>query len=115
MTDADDARLLQWARSYATAPSLAVTGGHVGFEGWSPERRSLAVAVEARSIEILVTPDVPCVNPVFEMVGATEGSPRVAIDGRPLAPGSWAWDGRTLWIDATIERPARIRIDFDRP
>lgn len=115
MTDVDDARLLQWARSYASPPALAVTGGRVGFEGWSPERRCLAVAVEARSIEILVTPDDPCVNPVFELIGAIEGSPRIAIDGRPLAPGSWAWDGRTLWIDATIERPARIRIDLDRP
>ncbi|AMV38950.1 hypothetical protein [Planctomyces sp. SH-PL62] len=113
MTDADDDRLLQWARSYTRPPSLTVTGGQVAFEGWSPERRSVSLAVDGLSIEVAIRPEVPCVNPVFELIGAPKGEPRLFLDDAPLAPDLFAWDGRTLWLDVTLAAPTRLKIDFD--
>ncbi|MDG3003688.1 hypothetical protein [Paludisphaera mucosa] len=115
MSDAADDRLLQWARSYARPPSLEVVGGKVGYEGWSAERRAFAVTVEGPKVEIGVRPDVPCVNPAFELTGAPKGRPKVSLDGVSLGPEAFAWDGRTLWLDATIVGPSRLTLDFGTP
>ncbi|WP_165248967.1 hypothetical protein [Paludisphaera soli] len=115
MTDADDARLVQWARSYARPPSLTAKGAQVAFQGWSAERRSIALTADGPTIEIAVRPETPWVNPVFELAAAPEGVPTVSLDGVPLASEAFAWDGRTLWIDATLAAPATIRAEFAAP
>ena len=30
-------------------------------------------------------------------------------------PDRYAWDGRTLWLDATIETPTELRVTFGYP
>lgn len=115
MSDADDARLIEWARSYARPPSLTTKGATVAFDGWSAERRAFVLEATARTIEIAAAAEVPCVNPVFEIQGAPAAPPRVAVDGRELAEGSFAWDGRTLWLDATISGLSTIRVEFPAP
>jgi hypothetical protein len=52
------------------------------------------------------------VNPVFEFDRAPGGEVGVMLAGRPLDTGRYAWDGRTLWLDATIEAPTELRVTF---
>ncbi len=33
----------------------------------------------------------------------------------PLDAARYAWDGRTLWLDATIETPTELRVTFRYP
>jgi hypothetical protein len=72
------------------------------------------VAVDGPRVTVAIKPGPPCVNPVFELTGAPKGAGAVAVtlDGRPLDPGRYAWDGRTLWLDATIEAPTELSVTF---
>ena len=36
----------------------------------------------------------------------------MTLEGRPLGAERYAWDGRILWLEATIERPTEFRITF---
>jgi hypothetical protein len=112
MTDAPDPRLREWASSYTTPPALEVHGGRLDFRGYAPERRAIRLAVDAREIEIALQPASPCVNPVFELAGAPRGEVNVTLDGHVLDGSHHAWDGHTLWLDATIKTPARLRVTF---
>ena len=112
MTDATDRRLLEWARSYATPPSLEVRGARLGFDGSVPERRAIRLTAESREVAITIKPGPPCVNPVFEFEGVPPGGLRIILGGRPLDAGRYAWDGRTLWLDTTIETPTTLRLAF---
>ncbi len=38
-TDASDTRLIEWAKSFSTPPSIGVSGGRLDFQSYSPERR----------------------------------------------------------------------------
>jgi hypothetical protein len=113
MTGDSDGRLLQWARSFASPPSLGLRGAQLDFEGFSPERRSIRLAVEARDVQITIKPGPPYVHPVFEFAGAPPGDVKVTLAGNSLDGQRYAWDGRTLWLDATIERPTELQVSFD--
>jgi len=112
MSDAPDRRLREWGRSFTTPPSLELDGARLDFEAYVPERRAIRLVAEEREVWIALVPRTPCVNPVFEWVGAPQGEVRVTLDGRPLDAAHLAWDGRTLWLDATIEKPAELRVTF---
>jgi hypothetical protein len=112
MTDEPEDRLRDRARSFATPPALEVRGGTVAFEAYAPERRALRIDVEGPEVAVTIKPDVPCVNPAFELIGAPAGTARVSLSGRPLDGGRFAWDGRTLWLDATITRATELRVAF---
>jgi hypothetical protein len=112
MTDAPDSRLRDWAASYATPPAIEVRGGRLDFGGYVPERRAIRLQVDAREVEIDLKPVGPCVNPVFELAGAPRGGVNLSLDGHAIDEGRFAWDGRTLWLDATIVTPARLRVTF---
>ncbi|APW59383.1 hypothetical protein [Paludisphaera borealis] len=114
MTDAGDDRLLQWAHSYAKPPALTFEGAQVAFDGYAIERRATSLRVEKPSIAITIKPEVACVNPVFELIGAPSGDLAVQRDGVALAREAYAWDGRTLWIDATIAGPSRLDLVFGK-
>jgi hypothetical protein len=113
MTAESDERLVARAKSYATPPSLQVWGARIVLDAYVPERRALRLAVEDREVAILLKPGPACVNPVFELEGAPGGTIHVALDGLRLEPGRFAWDGRTLWLEATMDRPTELRIGFD--
>ena len=112
MTNDPDRRLVTRAKSFATPPALDLRGARLDFDGYVPERRSIRLVAEGREIAIAIKPGPPCVNPVFEVAGAPEGEVRVILGGRPLDAERYAWDGRTLWLDATIETPTELRLTF---
>jgi hypothetical protein len=112
MSDAPDARLLAWARSFATPPSLELRGARISFDGYAPERRAMRLEATAREIQLTIKPGDPCVNPVFEIFRVPRGEVGVTLAGEPLEAKRYAWDGRTLWLDATIEKPTELRINF---
>jgi hypothetical protein len=112
MTGEPDARLVERAKSFATPPALELSGARIGFEGYAPERRAIRLIAEGPEIAITIKPGSPCVNPVFEIDGAPKGEIRVALADRRLDPARYAWDGRTLWLDATIRTPTELRLSF---
>jgi hypothetical protein len=112
MSDAGDARLLDWARSFATPPSIELRGAEIDFDGFAPERRAIRLKATAREVQITVKPVAPCVNPVFELTGAPRGDADVTLGGQTLESKRYAWDGATLWLDTTVEKPTEIRVRF---
>ncbi len=112
MSGESDARLVERAKSFATPPALELRGARVGFDGYSPERRAIHLVAEGPEVTITIRPGSPCVNPVFEIDGAPRGKIRIHLAGQSLDPARYAWDGRTLWLDATIVAPTELRIAF---
>ena len=112
MTGEDDARLVARANSFATPPSVEARGARLAFETYAPERRALRLVAEGRRIDIMLKPGPPCVNPVFELENAPAGPLAVSLAGQPLDAKRFAWDGRTLWLDATLDRPTELQLDF---
>jgi hypothetical protein len=112
-TDAPDAELLEWAQSYSAPPSLEVMGARIDFPSYVPERRAMRLIAESHSIDIKVKPSTHCVNPVFEMAGASRELVGVTVDGEPLPLDAFAWDGATLWVKARLDaRGATIGLRF---
>ncbi|MHB1559539.1 MAG: hypothetical protein ACYC61_18995 [Isosphaeraceae bacterium] len=117
MTAEPDDRLVARAKSFAAPPSLELKGARLGFGGSIPERRAIRLIAEAPEIAITIqaSPGSPCVNPVFEIEGlSNEVRPHVLLAGRPLDPSRYAWDGRVLWIDATIAASTEVRLTAGR-
>jgi hypothetical protein len=52
------------------------------------------------------------VHPVFELQGAPKTLSRLELDERTLTPADYAWDGRTLWLNATLRKQTRLRLVF---
>ena len=112
MTDASDARLLDWARSFTQPPSLEIKGARFAFDSYLPERRAIRLIVEDQTVAITIKPATKCVNPVFELIGAPEELVSVTLAERPLKPMQYAWDGETLWLKADIDEPAQLQLKF---
>ena len=93
-TDASDARLLEWARSFSAPPSLQLTGARLASESYAPERRAIRIVAEVHSIAMTLSPSGACVNPVFEIRNAPPRLTRIVINGSLLPPDKWAWDGK---------------------
>ena len=83
-------------------------------ESYVPERRAIRLIVEADAVTIAIKPAAACVNPVFELCRRRKGSPDVQLAGRLLDASEYAWDGKTLWINATLTQAASLRLRFDR-
>jgi hypothetical protein len=112
LSDADDPRLLEWSRSFATPPKLTAAGARLGSPSYNVERRASLLTVESPEVTLTIEPVAACVNPVFELNGTVGKSLGVAMDGEPLPPDQYAWDGRTLWIDHTIRTQTELRLTF---
>jgi hypothetical protein len=113
MSEASDAQLLEWARSFSKPPSVEVTGGRVDFDSYVPERRAIRLIVDNPTISVDIKPVVMCVNPVFELRNAPETLLSATLAGRVLKPGEYAWDGHTLWLNARIAQPERLQLKFE--
>ena len=113
MSDASDGLLLDRARSFATPPSLdGLQGARLAYDTYIPERRAIRLIAEAREVSFTIKPGPPCVNPVFEIDRAPQGQIQVNLGGKPIDRREFAWDGRTLWLDANIQRATVLRIAF---
>lgn len=112
MSDADDARLLQWARSVSAPPALSPHGARLDAESSVPERRALRLIVEDTTVTIKLAPRDVCVNPVLELANAPKNLARVQLGERPLTAREYAWDGQTLWISATLLEATTLTLEF---
>jgi len=36
----------------------------------------------------------------------------VELNGRQLAATDYAWDGRVLWLNATLRKQSQLRLEF---
>jgi hypothetical protein len=115
MSDATDAGLIDRAKSFATPPSLELRGARLSFAGYVPERRAIRLEGIANDIRITINPAGPCLNPVVEFASAPGAISQITLAGRPLDVEHYAWDGRTLWLDATIETSTELRVTFGSP
>jgi hypothetical protein len=112
MSDAGDDRLLQWARSFSAPPSLDLQGARLNAESYVPERRALRLIVEESTVVIRVKPRDVCINPVFELADAPRKLARVQLGERALVTEEYAWDGHTLWVNATMLEDTVLTLKF---
>lgn len=68
--------------------------------------------VEDTTITVTIKPAVACINPVFELLQAPKTLVRVRLADRLLEAKEYAWDGKTLWIKATVLRDTPLRLEF---
>jgi len=112
MTEASDAQVLDWARSFAKPPSLKLEGARLDIDSYLPQRRAMRLIVEQKTVTVVITPSVRCVNPVFELLHAPKELVRIQLADRSLQPKDYAWDGQTLWLNAYLDDPVRLQLDF---
>jgi hypothetical protein len=112
MTDASDARVLEWARSFAKPPSLKLAGARLDIDSYCPDRRSMRLIVEQHTVTVRITPSVRCVNPVFELLNAPKHLVHISLADRRLLPKDYAWDGHTLWLNTDLDAPADLKLEF---
>lgn len=112
MSGASDESLLQRAKSYAKMPSLELDGAKRDSDMYVPERRSLCLVVEKKTVRIKITPDSWCVNPVFELKNAPKQLKEVKLEGKALPADKYAWDGHTLWVNARMDEPETLELQF---
>ncbi len=112
LSNADDACLLEWSRSFATPPKVEAAGARLGSPSYSTERRATLLTVEKPIVTLTITPTTPCVHPVFELRNTPKTLSRVELDGRELAASDYAWDGRVLWLNTTLRSATTLRLKF---
>jgi hypothetical protein len=112
MSDADDARLLQWAHSFSTPPSVEVRGARLDAEAYVPERRAIRLIMEDKAVTITMKSPVPCVDPVFELAEAPKTLASARLGDRRLDAKEYAWDGKALWLGTTIANAVPLRLEF---
>ncbi len=112
---ADDAALRERAISFANPPDLELKGAIPSFAGYRSELRAMSLEATARELVITIKPKTPCINPVFEFVHAPRGMLEATLSGQRLDASHAAWDGQTLWLDATIRKPTELRLTFSVP
>ena len=115
MTGANDARLVDQARSFANPPSVDLRGARIDMTGYEPGRRAICLEITANDVRIDIKPGVRCVNPIFELKHAPGADLRVSLGGRPVEADRRAWDGRTLWLEAVIDTPIELHLEFGPP
>ncbi len=114
-SDASDGRLVDWAKSFAMPPSLDIRGARLQFSAYAAERRAIRFEVLSNEVEITIKPGTRCINPVFEFENASSAIANVTLAGGAIDADRYAWDGHTLWLDATINAPTELRITFRSP
>lgn len=115
LSDDDDARLLEWSRSFTTPPKVKAEGARLQSPSYNTERRATLLTVEKPTVSLTITPTTPCVHPVFELQGAPRTLSRVELGSRVLTANDCAWDGHTLWLNATLTRDTSLRLVFHPP
>ena len=93
-------------------PKVEAAGARLGSPSYSTERRATLLTVEKPIVTLTITPTTPCVHPVFELRNTPKTLSRVELDGRELAASDYAWDGRVLWLNATLRSATTLRLKF---
>ena len=120
MTAAGDDELRQIAKGYTNPPKIDAKGAALesaaDFTYAQRERRALCMTMEpgSRSVELNLQPDGCCENPVFELKETPKEHLSVHLAGQKLDDDRYAWDGLTLWIKASFDRPTDLRLEFSK-
>ncbi len=112
LSDAEDARLLEWSSSFGTPPKVEAEGSRLQSPSYNTERRATRLTGEKPVITLTITPSTSCVHPVFELQNAPKILSLVELNGRELAATDYAWDGRVLWLNATLREPTNLCLTF---
>ncbi len=112
MNDASDTELLDWAHSFSRPPSLELKGATLDYESYVPDRRAFRVHVENKTVAITIRPVFRSVNPVFEFLEAPGDLAEIKLDGQTLPASRYAWDGKTLWLEASLQKPQQLEVRF---
>jgi hypothetical protein len=112
LSDADDSQVLDWAKSFSAPPSVQVSGARLEPVSFAPERRAIRLIAESSTTTLTLTPSEVCVNPVFEIRNAPSKLLRVSLNGSPLSSSSCAWDGKTLWLNATLRGSSTLKLEW---
>jgi hypothetical protein len=111
-TDSPNSRLLEWAHSYSSPPSISdLRGARLADEPYVPERRAIGLNAETSRIELTLTPRKVCVNPVLEISGWASNDLELWINKNRLTARDYAWDGKVLWINTTFSEATDLCID----
>jgi hypothetical protein len=115
MSNAGDDRLGQWAQSFAQPPALEAHGAKLDSASYyAQDRRALCLDIDSdnKGVEIAISPSAFCVNPVFELRGAPKVLASARLGNQVLDAGQYAWDGKTLWLNATLNQPTTLKLEF---
>jgi hypothetical protein len=112
LSEADDTRLLEWSRSFAAPPQVKSDGARLQSPAYNTERRATLLTVEKTDVTLTIKPATPCVHPIFELNEAPKTLGHVEVNGRVLTASDYAWDGRTLWLNATLREETALRLTF---
>jgi len=106
-----DGQLVARARSFSEPAALEVQGAELGVDACVMERRVYHLNVTADKIIITVKPNGTCVNPVFELENVPKRPLTVMLSDRELREDEYAWDGKILWLNATISHPEKLTVE----
>ena len=68
--------------------------------------------MESSTPVITLKPSVRYINPVFELSGGSKNLASVVLGNRSLKPAEYAWDGKTLWVNADIDTTTPLKLEF---
>ena len=105
-------RLNAFARPWEGEPPGEPRPNPARTEPRPPEITQGRLDVSSHDIQITIKPGPVCINPVFELMHAPHGEMHLTLAGRPLDERRYAWDGQTLWLDATFDTPTELRVTF---
>jgi hypothetical protein len=111
-TNVSDERLIEWAQSFSSPPSVDLQGATLDFESYAPDLRAIRIRVTDPTASITLKSIMRYVNPVLELTRIPGKLESISLDDHSLAKSDYAWDGRTLWLNVTVEKPARLTLQF---
>jgi hypothetical protein len=63
-------------------------------------------------MQFTLKPGGRSVNPVFELLKAPPMLAAVRLGDRSLLPAEYAWDGKVLWVKATLSDTTLMRVEL---
>ena len=113
LTDTDDARLIDVARSFSSPTAATeLEGARLDDEPFVQERRALRLVADETNLRVTLNPQPVTVNPVIEIRGAGDKLAEVALNGQAVERQNWSWDGQTLWLNVTIRAATQLSLQF---
>jgi hypothetical protein len=112
-TNVSDERLIEWAESFSSPPSVDLQGATLDFESYAPDLRAIRIRVTDTTASVTLKPIARYVNPVLELTKIPGKLQSISLDDHAVAKSDYAWDGRTLWLNVTVEKPVRLSLHFE--
>jgi hypothetical protein len=111
-TNVSDQRLIEWAQSFSSPPEIALQGANLDFDSYSRERRAIRIRVTQQTATVTLKPVSRCVNPVLELTKIPAKLFTISLNDKAVPQSDYAWDGHTLWLNVTLDKPATLTLRF---